>query len=610
MTPPRPADTFAAAMDRHAQGPVITTLACLGLLSGCASPWSRGVDADLRRSVAETASRELVEARATPAPVPTPEPGPDPLGFSDDRLRELDDISGLSSFGAVEPPLGPDLLGRETRTALVSLQQAVVRAVRHNLSAQIARLDSAATQADIVAAQAFFDWTFFADTTFQITDQPSVVPIIGSVPIGTGFNRSKSYTFDAGLRRQLTTGGRFQVQQTLNIFNNQSPGRRLSPDPARTATLDITVDQPLLRGFGSDVALAQVRLARNLDRAQLESLRDQLITVVTETERGYWRLARARRDAQIQSRLLERGVATRDVLRERLSFDVRPAEYSDAVAQVETRRANLIRAVNEVRLASDDLKALLNDPGLPVGGEVVLLAADDPLGEPIEVSLLDSIETALARRPDIQRAILTIDDAAIRETIADNARLPRLDLRLATRLSGLDNTTSGSFSRMGDGNFVDWLAGLQFERPLGNRSARAGFRRARLERLRSVVAYRAAVQASVVEIKRALRAIDTNRRLIEQTRIARLAAAENLRALLVEEDNIRGLTPEFLNLKFQRQQGLATAESAEIGAQTDYASAIADLSRAIGTSLERNGIALSVEETAAPAASDDDPAGE
>jgi len=583
-------------MDRRAQGPIITTLACLGLLGGCASPWTTDAGEALRRSVAQTVDRELAEARESPAPAPAPEPGADPLGFSEERLRELDEISGASSFGAVEPPLGPDLLGQETRIASISLSQAVRRAVEQNLSAQIARLDAAATGADLVAAQAFFDWTFFADATFQLTDEPSVVPIIGAVPIGTGFNRSKSYTFDAGLRRPLTTGGRFQVQQTLSIFNNQSPGRRLSPDPARTATLDLSLDQPLLRGFGSDVALAEVRLARNLDRAQLEALRDELLTVVTETERAYWRLARAHREAQIRTRLLERGVQTRDILRERLSFDVRPAEYSDAVAQVETRRADLIRAINEVRLASDDLKALLNDPTLPVGGEAVLRAADDPPGSAVEVSLLDSIETALARRPDIQRAILAIDDAAIRETVADNARLPRLDLRLAATLTGLDDSTSGSFDTLGDGDFVDWLAGLSFERPIGNRSAEAGFRRARLERLRSVVAYRAVVQGAVVEIKRALRAIDTNRRLIEQTRISRLAAAENLRTLLVEEENIRGLTPEFLNLKFQRQEALAFAESAEVAARTDYATAIADLARAMGTALERNGVTLRVED--------------
>ena len=579
-------------MGRRAQGSVPAVfLSLAALVAGCSTPMSRTANQVLRRSVVESTQRELAEARQSPQAAP-PAKVPDRLGFSDDRLRELDSISGVGSYGSIKPPLGPDLLGRATKTVGLSLQQAITRAIRHNLSAQLARLDDSATQSDIVAAQALFDWTFFADASFQIVDRPSVVPIIGSVPIGTGFNRNRTLNFDAGLRRQLTTGGRVQLQQTLNIFNNQSLGRRLAPDPSRTTRLDLSIDQPLLRGFGSDVTLAQVRLSRNLDRATLEALRATLITTATETERAYWNLVRASRDAQIQAKLLARGIKTRDVLADRLSFDVHPAEYSDAVAQVEDRRANLIRALNTLRKSSDDLKVLLNDPEFPVGAEDVLLPVDEPTDAALGVSLLDSLETAFAQRPDVQQAILAIDDATIRETVADNARLPRLDLRLAASLSGQDNSATGSFANLGSAKFVDSLAGLTFEQPLGNRAAEAGFRRARLQRMRSVVAYRATVQRAVADVKAAMRDIATNHQLIGQTRIARLAAAENVRTLLVEEKNLRGLTPDFLDLKLRRQEALATAESAEIRALVEYNIAIADLFGAAGSTLERNGVRI------------------
>ncbi|MFM9144201.1 MAG: hypothetical protein ACKORL_02245, partial [Phycisphaerales bacterium] len=51
-------------------------------------------------------------------------------------------------------------------------------------------------------------------------------------------------------------------------------------------------------------------------------------------------------------------------------------------------------------------------------------------------------------------------------------------------------------------------------------------------------------------------------RLISQTRAQRLAAAENMRALAVDEESIPQLTPEFLALKFFRQDGLAIAQVA------------------------------------------------
>jgi len=552
---------------------------------------NRSQSDDLRRSVVESTKRELAEAKASPQ-VQMQKQLQDPLGFTPDRLSELNDLSGEGVYGSIQPPLENDLLGNQTHTVSLSLQQAISRTVGHNLDLQLARLDAAASQTDIVAAEAVFDWTFFADSSFQITDEPSIVAAINGVPIGSETTRNRSLNFDAGLRKPLITGGQIDITQRLDIFNNQSPGRQLLPDPARTTSLEVALSQPLLRGFGSDVALAQIRMNRNIERTTLEQLRLDLINTVTRAEQAYWSLYQTYREAQIAQQLLDRGVQTRDILKSRLAFDVRPAEYSDAVAQVESRRADLIRTLNALRQRSDELKVIINDPDLTVGGEAVLLPIDAPADSPMKLSLVDSLETAFASRPEIQQAILSIDDASIREAIADNARLPQLDLQLTGSLNGLGATTLDSYDSLFERKFVDYLMGVSFEQPLGNRAAEAGFRRARLERVRSVVAYRSAAQKVVAGVKAALRNVVTNYTLIEQTRIARLAAAENLRTLLVEEKNIRGLTAAFLDLKLRRQDALATAQRAEIQAKVDYSSAIADLYAATGSTLKRNRIHL------------------
>ena len=94
-----------------------------------------------------------------------------------------------------------------------------------------------------------------------------------------------------------------------------------------------------------------------------------------------------------------------------------------------------------------------------------------------------------------------------------------------------------------------------------------------------------------------------NFQLIEQTRTSRLAAAENLRTLQAEEETIRSLTPEFLDLKLRRQDSLAIAEFQEVQALTDYSTALSDLYRAMGVTLERNGVVV---ETPAPGETPDD----
>jgi outer membrane protein TolC len=100
------------------------------------------------------------------------------------------------------------------------------------------------------------------------------------------------------------------------------------------------------------------------------------------------------------------------------------------------------------------------------------------------------------------------------------------------------------------------------------------------------------VQGIILDVKQALRQLDTNYRLIEQTRIARLAATENLRTLEVQKQTIRGLTPEFLDLELSRQEALAQAELREIGALTDYNLALAQYYAATGTTLQIRGIVV------------------
>jgi len=202
----------------------------------------------------------------------------------------------------------------------------------------------------------------------------------------------------------------------------------------------------------------------------------------------------------------------------------------------------------------------------------------------------------LQRRPDVRRALIRVQDAAVREGVARDAVLPQLDLSFQLSAYGLDSDTDEAFQEAFETDFVDAAIGLSFEIPLGNRDALSGRRAARLRGVQSVIDYRSVARRAVEDVKTALRNVATDYRLIEQTRLARLAAAENLRALLVEEETVRGLTPDFLNLKLNRQEALASAELEEVSARTDYAIALAEAAQALGLSLEQVGVAVDPDE--------------
>ena len=113
-------------------------------------------------------------------------------------------------------------------------------------------------------------------------------------------------------------------------------------------------------------------------------------------------------------------------------------------------------------------------------------------GDPINLSE----DAPIRNRPESQQAILSIDNTSIRQQVADNQRLPRLDLRLQTRFAGLDDSYGDAYSDVVESQFVDYLAGLQFEQPIGNRQAEEQYRQRRLEHRRSALADRHRIEAS------------------------------------------------------------------------------------------------------------------
>lgn len=565
---------------------------------GCSSPLYHEDSSDLRRSVMESAQRELAEADKHREPVSVPvAPDPAGLGLKPEILAELERRSGPSSYQGIDPPLGPSLIDVAANGKAITLERVIQSTAANNLTVEFARLAPAIAEARTVAAEAAFDWVLFSNMNWNRQDEPQVQSSQFGTPSGPTSNQRQSVDMTAGVRRQLTTGGRFTVQSGFTYTDVDTEGLTTLPDPAYQPNIVMQLDQPLLRNFGSAVALAQVRLAKNAERDEIERLRGELITQLRDAEQAYWNLVQAYADLLIVQRLLDEGIKVRDILRNRGPF-VKQAQVADAESRVERRRSNVMRAQRSLQQASDQLKRVMNDPELVMGGQALLLPADRPSSEAFRMSLADAGTTALANRPEVARAILSIDDTSIRQEVADNARLPQLNMQAQTRFSGMGDDVDSSYDNLTDGTFVNFLVGLAFEQPIGNRGAEAEFRVRRLERTQAVTAYRNTAQGVIFEVVDAMRDVLTNYALIGQTQQQRKAAAESLRSLEVEEQLLQALTVEFLNLKFQKQEELAQAEQDEIAALIDYNNALSRLSAATGTTLKRNRINFVVPDVA------------
>jgi len=589
----RPTPPSSAPAVRVGLVGLLASLATSTFTGGCRSPLDRDPAADLRATVRAAVDRELDELPADQPPRTTADAATDLSEELDSRLDALAGIGPQVADGGATLDVGEGLDGLPRPVVTIGLDDAIRRAVVHNLGVQRTRVDQAVTAAEITRSEAAFDAVFGAGANFARIDEPGndillTGPVGPPLIIDQGQDASQ-WGFTTDLTKRLTTGGSVRVAaetERLRIFN--TPQQFLF-DPAWQTAVSLGLAQPLLRGFGEDVNTAQIKLAENADRRAQIGVRSRLLDLVVEVENGYWQLALARQQVVVARWLVAEGERIRDILANRRGFDTTLAQYADAVATVESRKTRLIQAIRDVGRAADALKAIVNDPELPVGGEQDVVPVDELIEAPYTFDLRDEIATAMSNSPTIDAAIVGIEDASIREIVARNGRLPALDLRAELAWLGLAEDFNDSVSAI-DGNFVDYIVGLQFSQPIGNRAAESVLVQARLRRSAAVIDYRRAVQRAVLDVKNAVRDIDAGYALVAQARNFRLAQAENLRALEALRETLAALTPEFLNLLFQRQERLAEARLQEFGAGVTYNIAIAQLERSTGTGLEKRGI--------------------
>jgi outer membrane protein len=563
-------------------------------LTACETPFDQQGDEQLRAAIDAAVARQ----GAGPGPDPgsqglqqVPSAPSDVMKALGPRMPELEAIGPQSAAAGPGLGLGLDVNDGSVPIQL-SLQSAMAAAVRNNLGAQGARIAQAVSEADLVAAEAAFDAVLTSGISYNDVTNPA--PPIDFGGIGNAIAQQfRQSTLSTGIQKRMVSGGTVGASLAANYIQQQQKAI-YDPDNYWQPALAVQLNQPLLRGFGSDVNLAQVRIARNSDRAALLNLRRTLLNLVRDVEQQYWAVVQTRQNVVAQAWLVKVGEDVRDILAKRREFDATVADYALAVAIVEQRRSQLIRAQLAARNASDRLKLTMNDPGVPVGGDTTIVPIDRMAEAPIRYSMRDAVVTAVEQSPVVATAVLEIDSASILQVVADNGRMPQLDLNAQVQLQGQDANFGNSMSELGGGSFVSYLAGLAFSQPLGNRAGEAEYRKARLQRSGAVIAYEQSVENVVFSVKTALRTVVASHQLIEQTRASRLAAAESLRALQVLEQTLAALTPEFLQTKFVAQDRLALAYVAEIDALVNYNVSIAELYNAMGTGLQMNRIELQV----------------
>jgi HAE1 family hydrophobic/amphiphilic exporter-1 len=365
-------------------------------------------------------------------------------------------------------------------------------------------------------------------------------------------------------------------------------------NPFYKSDLTLSLTQPLLRNFGYDVNHAQITINRMNQKISLLDFRKAVEQNASDIEQAYWQLVQAVRDVQIQQDLVEQNLVNYNVLNTRMTqrLDVSELQVSQAQAELESARGQLVQFRAQARDLSDKLKGLMSDPEFPVTASTMILPADRPVEDPVNFDLQDQIDTAMEYRYELGEEQLKVDEATVTISVARNNLLPQLDFIGSIGPEGAAGNIGSSITSAADLTHFDFSAGFKLQIPIGNREARGIWKRTVLQRFEEIERYRSLVESIAVEIKTDIRAVSTTWNLIRASRRARFAAEDALNAINARERANEPLTPEFVQLKLDTQDRLASALEAEAQAISNYNIALATLERAKGTLLRYNNVVL------------------
>jgi outer membrane protein TolC len=473
-------------------------------------------------------------------------------------------------------------------TLSLELDALLIEALQFSPQVQAIRETDFIRSTAIVEAEAEFDVRAFMESKFVRTSDP-VGDDLTAGPNKTRFRDSTWYYY-AGARRRTNSGATMELSQRLGYRDNNSVF--LNPTQQGNTRLSLSFTQPLLHGAGRTYNQSRIVLAQLDTRAARDEVTIGLQNHLVEVTQSYWDLYLRRAVLRQKQHHYGRG---RDILKrleDRRHLDSLQSQILAARAAVEVRYADLNRAAMAIRNAESRIRTLVSSPELFAQGQQEFIPVTSVADSWVDVSLRDALATALYHRADVDRAIQKTEMAGLRLNMSAKELLPVLNLVLETYVAGLEGRSN--IGQAWQNQFLvgepGYTAGLLFEVPLHNRAARVRHERRQAEMRQVTRDLQATVDAAMLEVEIAGRAVRTAHRDIQANYRSMTATQAEVDYLQDRWTRLPGddRSASFLLEDLLRAQDrLADAEFSFAKAQIAYTMAQVRLKEAMGVLLAK-----------------------
>jgi outer membrane protein TolC len=495
------------------------------------------------------------------------------------------------------------LAQQEEKTLSLTLEECIMKALRQNLGVAVELMNPEVAELRVSLAKEIF----YPTLSFGYNTRENIQASYSFLESGGDVQTTRS-GYDVGISQLLPIGGTFSI--SLDGYSTETNQRFQSVNPRYGATLRFDFSQPLLRNFGTKTTKREIIVARNnldISETQLELSLQQ---TVYDVENAYWSLKGLIENLKVRQLSLQ--LAEELLEKNKRSVEVgtlAPIEILSSQSAVASRKADIIQAESQIKDAEDSLRILLNLSAEGIADVVRIIPVDSPDFEKREINFEEAFQTALQKRPDLNGSRINLKNREIDVKNAKNQLLPGLNLSASYWSPGIsgtelifdpinpfgnpigENVYPASDAVSDAFNFVynNWSVALTLDIPLDNIFSKANYAQTKLNMEQSLLMLKDQEQQIFLEVKSAVRAVQTNYERVQAYEVALDLAEETLKA---EEEKFKvGISTPYFVLQYQTE--LTTAQTNLLIARYDYVLSLARLERSLGTSLEKRNIKYS-----------------
>jgi outer membrane protein len=538
---------------------------------------------------------------------------------------------------------------------MLSLEDAISLSLENNLAIAVERYVPWLEESSLLLAKAGaspgsrlgFDPVLTGALNLEEIQTPINNPITSGVGLTPGVSNPTetvppalvNHFFNANFNYVQNFHEGTQVQVSFNSFRESSSLTTFSLNPFVESTMTAIVTQPLLNGFGRTINDRYIIEGRNNVKVGSSQFAQQVITTVTQTANDYWELVYARENVKVEQTAVAADQQLYENNKKQLEIGtMAPLDVITAESQLASDQQALVQAqTTQLQDETTLLVAITEDPlAMTLSGVEIVPTTPIVTPDVVEtIPLQDAVHEAWQKRPELQQAQLTLENAGVEVKATKNALLPTVNLfgefqeigiggnetfrtstptgAFATSLSspiflnggvtepigavpvgfvGSAVTTpvttvfpggiGDDFSRLFNGKYPTLEAGINLTLPIRNRAAQAQNTTALLTQQQERVQYLQTQSTIVLNVRQTLIALIQDRSAVVSAGQARTLAQQSY------DDEVKKLnlgTSTAFNVVLKQQQ-LTAAQGVELRDRINLIEAEVNFNQAMGRTLD------------------------